>query len=186
MDFSTWITNCIVIIGFIVTGWFQKKRIDSLRQNVSSLEKTIAAQENALSAMERAANIIDVEKYQKHMNTFENLVERNNALTLKKMEQELIEKFQKQDELKSKRSREVINLLLKYYFDMIKFSINALYYVHADERKALVNNLQFPVHREFLLEHLERIKDIWLYPSKYMAFFAFLEAKLPRKMDNIS
>ena len=71
MDWSSpLITDGIVVLGFVITGWFQKKKIDALKQNVCSLESSVSAQEKVVKSMELAAKVIDVDKYNKHIKTY--------------------------------------------------------------------------------------------------------------------
>jgi esterase/lipase len=111
MDWSSpLITDGIVILGFVITGWFQKKKIDALKQNVCSLESTVSAQEKVVKAMESASNIIDVKKYSEHIRTFEELVEANAKKTVEAMEKQFKDDQKQMDEAINKEVAKIKSL----------------------------------------------------------------------------
>lgn len=157
MNWSSLITDGIVVLGFIITGWFQKKKIDALKHNVNSLEKTVSAQDKLIRDMETAVKIIDIEKYNKHIKTFEDLVETNAQKTIEIMKRDLDEQ---QSSTKTKYEH-----LMEKTTDLLKMVGVSLAYVHPSQREQLINDtMEVPFLRDAFLQSLDKMKNSWIGP----------------------
>ncbi len=157
LNWSSFITDIIVIVGFIITGCFQHKKIDALKQNIHSLEGTISAQDNLIRDMEKAVKIIDVEKYGKHIRTFEDLVERNAQKTIEAMKKEF-------DEQQTGITTKFKHLMEKT-IDLLRMVGISLLYVHPSQREQLViDNMKVPFLRDAFLQPIDIMKSSWIGP----------------------
>ena len=186
MDSTTWITiilNLIIFAAIIYTAKMQKTEIASLKGTVSSLNISIAAQEKVINSMAKLSEIIDIEKYQKHIATFEGLVEKNAELTLNVMKSDLNLEFKQKDQMKEKRMQE----LELRYFDLLKFTLGVIIFVHPDDRYKLIKDFGIKAHEKYFENYLKKMENFWIYPSKYkykIGLEEYLREKYESTKDN--
>jgi hypothetical protein len=160
MDWSSpWITNVIVVVGFIITGWFQKRKIDALKQNVCSLESAVSAQEKIVKAMKLAAHVVDVDKWSKSVKEYGELVEN---IAKKQIEQ----------------TKESHTETLKSYINLIEVLNKTIIYVHPQHRRQLIDDIQHKVIKDSLLVAIEQIEGVWITPPDSGLSFALGLGKL--------
>ena len=138
-------------------------KIDALKQNVCSLESTVSAQEKVVKSMESAAHVIDVEKYSKHIKTFEELIEN---IAKKQVEQ-----------IKESRTE-----MTKHYVDLLQVFVKNLIYAHPKHRRQLIDGIQYQLVKASLLTAIEQIEDMWIAPPDSELSFALgLEGALKKQ-----
>ncbi len=166
MDWSSpLITDGIVVLGFAITGWFQKKKIDALKQNVCSLESTVSAQEKVVKAMEAASHVIDVKKYGEHVKVFEELVEGNARKTIEAMGKQFDEELKQQVGKTINIHETKLTNLTDKTISLLQLVTIMLFYVHPAQRKQLImEHMEVPILRDCMLKMTEYMNDSWIYP----------------------